>query len=151
MDADSFVLHLKTDDTSNYDLDRPLPMVKNKKVIGVMKDDLFRQIMKWIVGLPPKTYSYLKDNGDDYKKTKRKSDKRQKCVIKRNFKFQDYENCLKAYQIINIVNCSEKKGTNADSVKEDKKNHKNRVILKTQQSFKSESILLLLKKLTRSL
>ena len=46
MDADSFVLHLKTDDTSNYDLDRPLPMVKNKKVIGVMKDDLFRQIMK---------------------------------------------------------------------------------------------------------
>ena len=118
MDADSFVLHLKTNDTSNYDLDRLLPMGKNNKVIGIMKDDLCSQIMKWIVGLPPKTYSYLKDNGDDYKKTKCAK----KCVIKRNFKFQDYENCLKAYQIINIVNCLKKKGTNVDSVKEHKKN-----------------------------
>ena len=118
MDADSFVLHLKTNDTSNYDLDRLLPMGKNNKVIGVMKDDLCSQIMKWIVGLPPKAYSYLKDNGDDYKKTKCAK----KCVIKRNFKFQDYENCLKAYQIINIVNCLKKKGTNVDSVKEHKKN-----------------------------
>ena len=30
MDADSFVLHLKTNDTSNYDLDRLLPMGKNR-------------------------------------------------------------------------------------------------------------------------
>ena len=27
-------------DTSNYELDRPLPKGKNKKVIGLMKDEL---------------------------------------------------------------------------------------------------------------
>ena len=30
-------------DTSNYELDRPLPKGKNKKVIGLMKDELGRK------------------------------------------------------------------------------------------------------------
>ena len=48
MDTDSFIIHIKTDDiykdiaedvetrfeTSNYELDRPLPEGKDKKVIG---------------------------------------------------------------------------------------------------------------------
>ena len=52
MDTDSFIEYVKTDDiyeniaedvktrfdTSNYELDRPLPKVENKKVIGLMKD-----------------------------------------------------------------------------------------------------------------
>ena len=52
MDTDSFIVWIKTDniykdiaedaeprfDTSNYDLGRPLPNGKNKKVIGLMKD-----------------------------------------------------------------------------------------------------------------
>ena len=55
MDTNNFIVHIKTDDiykdiaedvetrfdTSNYELDRPLPKGKNKKVIGLMKDELF--------------------------------------------------------------------------------------------------------------
>ena len=54
MDTDSFVMHIKTNDfykdiasdvenrfnTSNYEVNRPLPTGKNKKVIGLMKDEL---------------------------------------------------------------------------------------------------------------
>ena len=57
-------------DTSNYELDRPLPKGKNKKVIGLMKDELGGQIMKEFVGLRAKTYSYLNDNNDEDKKQK---------------------------------------------------------------------------------
>ena len=60
-----------------------------------------------------------------------------KCVIKRKLKFQDYENCLVAGQIENKINHSEKnKIDDYLSVKEFIKN--NKVILKTQQRFKSE-------------
>ena len=43
-------------DTSNYELDTPLPKGKNKKVIGLMKDQLGGMIMTELVGLRPKTY-----------------------------------------------------------------------------------------------
>ena len=46
-------------DTSNYELDKPLPKEKNKKVIGLMKDELGRKTMTKFVGLRAKTYSYL--------------------------------------------------------------------------------------------
>ena len=59
MDIDSFIVYIKTDDiykdiakdvetrldTSNYELDGPLPKGKNTKVIGLMKDELGRKIM----------------------------------------------------------------------------------------------------------
>ena len=38
-------------DTSNYKLDRPMHKGKNKKVIGLMKDELGRKIMKIFVEL----------------------------------------------------------------------------------------------------
>ena len=52
MDTDNLIMNIKTKDfykdiaqdveerfdTSNYDVDRPLPKGKNKKVIGLMKD-----------------------------------------------------------------------------------------------------------------
>ena len=48
MDTNSFIMNIKTKDfyedidnnTSNYEVNRPLPMGKNKKVIGLMKDEL---------------------------------------------------------------------------------------------------------------
>ena len=38
-------------DTSKYKLDRTLPKEKNEKVIGLMKDELVRKIMKDFVAL----------------------------------------------------------------------------------------------------
>ena len=69
-----------------------------------------------------------------------------KGVIKINLQFRDYEKCLKASQIVNKKNYLEKKGIDVDSLKEITKYKK--VILKTQQRFKSERYNVLLKKLT---
>ena len=77
-------------DTSNYEVNRPLPMGKNKKVIGLMKDELGGKIIMEFVTLRPKTYSYLTDDGKEDKKAKGTK----KCVIKRMVKFNDYKNCL---------------------------------------------------------
>ena len=71
MDTDSFVVNIKTKDfykdiaenvkerfdTSNYVYDRPLPTGVNKKVIGLMKDELGGDIITEFVALRPKAYS----------------------------------------------------------------------------------------------
>ena len=59
-------------DTSNYRLDRPLPKIKNKKVIGLMKDELGGKTMIKFVGLRAKAYNYLIDEGSKNKKAKEK-------------------------------------------------------------------------------
>ena len=41
-------------DTSNYELDRPRPNGKNKKVIGLIKDELGKNIITKVVGLREK-------------------------------------------------------------------------------------------------
>ena len=94
MDMDSFVMNIKTkdfykdisNDTSNYEVNRPLPTGKNKKLIGLMKDELGGKITTEFVTLRPKTYSYLTDDGKEDKKPKGTK----KCVIKRMIKFNDY-------------------------------------------------------------
>ena len=77
MDTDSFIMNIKTNDfyrdisndvenrfdTSNYEVNRPLPTGKNKKVIGLMKDELGGKIITEFVTSRPKTYSFLTDDG----------------------------------------------------------------------------------------
>ena len=59
-------------DTSNYEFERPLPKGKNKKVIGVKKDELDGKIMKEIVRLKAKVYIYLIYDGGEYRKRYKK-------------------------------------------------------------------------------
>ena len=66
------------------ELNRPFPKGKDKKIIGLMKDELDRQILKEFVWLRAKTYSYLKDNNDEDKKPKGTK----KCAIKGNLNFK---------------------------------------------------------------
>ena len=60
-------------DTSNFEVNRPLPTGKNKKVMGLMKDELGGKIKTELEALRPKTYSYLMDdsNGDKRQKEQR--------------------------------------------------------------------------------
>ena len=110
MDTDSFVMNIKTNDfykdissdvekrfdTSNYECNRPLPTGKNKKIIGLMKDELGGKIITGFVTLRPKTYSYLTNDGKEDKKAKGTK----QCVIKRMIKFDDYKNCLLKNKIL---------------------------------------------------
>ena len=82
MDTDSFIMHIKTEhfykdiagdvdkwfDTSNYDKNdnTPLPIGKNKKVIGIFKGELGGKIMIEFCALRAKAYAYKLD--DDTKK-----------------------------------------------------------------------------------
>ena len=61
---------MKLDLILNYELDRPLPKGKNKKVIGLMKDEFGEKIMVKVLGLTAKTYNYLIDDGSEDKKAK---------------------------------------------------------------------------------
>ena len=77
-------------DTSNYEVNRPLPTGKNQKIIGLMKDELGGKIITEFVTLRPKTYSFLTADGKEDKKAKGTK----KCVIKKKIKFNDYKKCL---------------------------------------------------------
>ena len=104
MDTDSLVYRIKTEDfyidiaddvptrfdTSGYIPDRPLPVGLNKKVIGLMKDELGGAIMTAFIGLKRKLYSYRVLNGVENKKCKGIK----KCVVKKTLMFEDYKNCL---------------------------------------------------------
>ena len=104
MDTDSLVYDIKTKDfykdiaedvesrfdTSGYEPDRPLPIGKNKKVIGLMKDELGGKIMKEFIGLRPKMYSHKIGEKDEPKKCKGIK----KCVVEKTISFEDYKRCL---------------------------------------------------------
>ena len=76
-------------DTSNYELDRPLPKGKNLEIIGLMKDELGGKLMTKLVGLRTKTYSYSIHDGSEDKIAKGTK----KCIIKRKLKTENYKNC----------------------------------------------------------
>ena len=79
MNADSFIIYIRTEDvyegiaddlekifdTSNHEVDRPLPTRKNKKVSGLMKDELEGKNMTECAALRRKSYSYLMNNGSN--------------------------------------------------------------------------------------
>ena len=110
MDTDSFVMNIKTEDfykdiandvekkfdTSNCEVNRPLLTGTNKKVIGLMKDELGGKIITEFVTLRLNTYSYLINDCKEDKKAKGTK----KCVIKRMIKFNDYKNCLLKDEVI---------------------------------------------------
>ena len=110
LDTDSFIMNIKTEDfykdiandvekrfdTSNYEVNRPLPTGKNKKVIGLMKDELGGKIITKFGTLRPKTYSYLRDDCKEDKKAKGTK----KCILKTMIKFNDYKNCLLKDEVI---------------------------------------------------
>ena len=110
VDTDSFIMNIKTNDfyediandvenrfdNSNYEVNRPLPMGKKKKVIGLMKDELGGKIITEFVTLRPKRYSFLTDDGKEDKKAKGTN----KCVIKKMIKFNDYKKCLLNDEVI---------------------------------------------------
>ena len=103
MDTDSLVYSIKTEDfykdiagdvaarfdTSGYVPSRPLPVGKNKKVIGLMKDELGGEIIKEFISLRPKMYSYRVNNSEP-----KKCKGIKKCVVKKTISFEDYKRCL---------------------------------------------------------
>ena len=110
MDTDSFIINIKTNDfykdisndvenrfdTSNYEVNRPLPTGKNKKIIGLMKDELGGKIITEFATLRPKTYSFLTNDGKEDKKARGTK----KCVIKKKTKFNGYKKYLFSDEVI---------------------------------------------------
>ena len=107
-DTDSLVYNIKTEDfykdisediserfdTSNYiDIDRPLPMGMNKKVISLMKDEMGGSIIKEFITLNPKVYAYKYIKENEIKEDKKcKGIKRS--VVLNNLSFDDYMQTL---------------------------------------------------------
>ena len=106
MDTDSFVIYIKTEDfykyiasdverwfdTSNYDEKdkRPLSIGKNKKVIGLFKDELGGKIMIEFCALRAKAYAYRLDDDTE----KKKANGTKKCIVKREITFKNYMDSL---------------------------------------------------------
>ena len=66
---------------SGYGQNRPLPIGVNKKVIGLMKDELDERVITEFVALRP-------GGGDKTCKGVKK------CVVKKTLEFDDYKHCL---------------------------------------------------------
>ena len=102
MDTDSFIIFIKISLLTLkiglilQIMNRPLPTGKNKKVIGLMKDELGGKIITEFVTLRPKTYSFLTDDGKEDKKAKGTK----KSVIKTMIKFNDYKKCLLSDEVM---------------------------------------------------
>ena len=70
---------------------RPLPIDKNKKVIGMFQDELRGKIMKEFCAPRAKTYAYVIDDDD----IEIKNDKgTKKCIIKREITFANYTDSI---------------------------------------------------------
>ena len=112
-DTDNFVIYIKTEDfyediandverwfnISNYDEndERPLPICKNKKVIGIFKDELKGgKTITEFFALRAKACAYLMKDGSKHKKAKGTK----KCVTKRQLIFENYKDSQLNNEII---------------------------------------------------
>ena len=79
---------------------RPLPIGKNKKVIGMFKDELGGKIMIEFCALRAKTYSFLTYgySDEDYEKKikviNKKAKGTKKCIVQRELMFENYKDSL---------------------------------------------------------
>ena len=103
MDTDSLIYNIEMEDfykeiaedvparfdTSGYNPDRPLPVGLNKKVIGLMKDELGGEIMTEFVTLRPKMHAYKMGSAESKKFKGIK-----KCIVHKTISFEDYKACL---------------------------------------------------------
>ena len=106
MDTDSFVMYIKTEDfyknfasdverwfdRSKYDEEdkRPLPIGKNKKVIGKFRDELDGKIMTEFCALRVKAYAYRMDIDTEEKKAQGTK----KCIVKQEITLENYMDSL---------------------------------------------------------
>lgn len=103
MDTDSFIYTIKTHDfyndiqhdidsyfdTSAYSVDNPYNIpIKNKKVLGMMKDENSGKIMKEFIGLRSKMYSY------SVEETEVKKAKGVKKIALNDINLASYKDCL---------------------------------------------------------
>ena len=107
MGTDSFVYEIETEDLyrdiakdvkkrfdtgeCSIDDNRPLPMGENKKVIGLMKDELGENLMTEFVVLRAKMYAYRKIDKEVEEKHCKGT---KKCVVSEGLTFDDYKTCL---------------------------------------------------------
>ncbi|XP_060083028.1 uncharacterized protein LOC132562303 [Ylistrum balloti] len=79
-------------DTSNFPKDHPsgIEVGRNKKVVGMFKDEAGGKIIREFVGLRAKLYSYKLLEG--YEEKKCKGVKRS--VVRKSISFEDYKKCL---------------------------------------------------------
>ena len=79
-------------DMSNFPKDHPseIPVGKNKKVPGMMKDEAGGRIIEEFVGLRAKLYSYSVFEGKEEKKCKGIK----KSVVRKDISHEDYKECL---------------------------------------------------------
>ena len=96
METDSLIYDIETDDfykdiaedvtdrfdMSGYSPDRPLPVGLNKKIIGLMKDELGGEIMTEFVTLRPKMYAYKMASAES-----KKCKGIKKCIIRKTISF----------------------------------------------------------------
>ena len=110
-DTYSFFIHVLTEDfykdisddvkkrfdTSNYDknTNRPIAVGINKKVLGMMKDELDNNEMVKSVNVCAILYSYLKQTTDGEIKDSMKAKGIKKCVKKQCLTHQDYVDAVK--------------------------------------------------------
>ena len=112
-DTDSFLIVVQTDDFysdlkqnfshimdfSNYPKNHSLYSKKNEKVIGKFKDEFPGMVIEEFIGLKPKLYSILYNEG----KFKNTAKGLQTAAIKKNINHDHYRNCLFENKVYNTI------------------------------------------------